>query len=208
MHQFFIVGLIALLAAMSPGPDFIMVTRNSLLYSRHAGRYTAIGIGLGLLVHVTYAIVGIGYVISRSLILFSTIKLCGAAYLIYLGICSLRSKNNPRQMQSTPTHDREIPNNPQALKIGFLTNVLNPKASLFMVSLFTQIIKPNTPFQIQIFYGIETALITLLWFIFLATAITHTSVNERLRNFQHHINKVMGVVLIALGIKIAVSTSR
>ena len=207
MQQFFIVGLIALLAAMSPGPDFIIVTRNSLLYSRHAGRYTAVGIGLGLLVHVAYAIVGIGYIISRSLILFSTIKLCGAAYLIYLGVCSLRSKNDAHPTQNIST-EQKIPHHLEALKIGFLTNVLNPKASLFIVSMFTQIIKPTTPFQIQILYGTETAFITLIWFVFLATAITHTSINEYLRHFQRHLSKIMGVVLIALGIKIAVSTSR
>ena len=72
---FLTVALAHLLAVISPGPDFIMITRNSLIYSRRTGIYSSIGLGLGILVHVTYSLVGIGLIISKSIILFNTIKI-------------------------------------------------------------------------------------------------------------------------------------
>ena len=93
LSAIFTVALIHLLAVMSPGPDFIMLTRNTITYSRKAGIYTALGLGCGILVHVIYSLVGIGLIISQSIVLFSGIKFIGAAYLIYLGYKSLTSKS-------------------------------------------------------------------------------------------------------------------
>jgi threonine/homoserine/homoserine lactone efflux protein len=123
------VAVIHLLAVISPGPDFMMITRSSLIYSRRTGMYSAIGLGLGILVHVAYSLVGIGLVISQSIVLFTIIKYLGAIYLIYIGYKSLtakleRAKDNEIVMRQgiTPL---------KAIRIGFLTNVLNPKATLF-----------------------------------------------------------------------------
>ena len=83
---------ITLLAIISPGPDFAMVTRNCLLQSRRAGVFTALGIGLGVLVHVAYTLVGVGLLIEQSPWLFNTLRLAGACYLIYLGVKMLRAR--------------------------------------------------------------------------------------------------------------------
>lgn len=82
------VTLVHLLAVMSPGPDFIMVMKNALTYSRKAGIWTAIGIATGISVHVFYSLAGLAFIIAQSILLFNTFKLLGAAYLIYLGIKS------------------------------------------------------------------------------------------------------------------------
>ena len=90
-----IIGTIAfvhLLGAMSPGPDLAMSVRNSLTYSRRTGIFTAVGFGLGVAVHVAYCIAGIAVVIARSILVFSTIKYLGAAYLLYIGIRSVVSR--------------------------------------------------------------------------------------------------------------------
>ena len=92
MTELLAVITITLLAVISPGPDFAMVTRNSLLLSRRAGVLTAVGIGLGVLVHVAYTLLGLGLLIQQSLWLFNAIKLLGAAYLVYLGLKMLRSQ--------------------------------------------------------------------------------------------------------------------
>jgi hypothetical protein len=81
-----------LLCRHQPGPDFAMVSRNSLLLSRRSGVLTALGIGAGVCVHVTYTLLGVGLLIQQSLWLFNLIKLAGAAYLIFLGIKMLRAK--------------------------------------------------------------------------------------------------------------------
>ena len=76
------IAVISLLAAMSPGPDFIVVTKNSLSGSRGVGLCTALGVGLGILSHVTYSLIGIGFIISQSIILFAIIGVAIAYYFI------------------------------------------------------------------------------------------------------------------------------
>src|SRR3546814_4620699 len=85
-----------------------MVTRNSLMLSRRAGMLTALGIGLGVLVHVTYTLVGVGLLIQQSLWLFNAIKLVGAVYLIYLGVKMLRAKPSGALADSTVAPLSEI----------------------------------------------------------------------------------------------------
>src|SRR5579864_2264067 len=92
LTQFFTIGLIALLATMTPGPDFALVTKNSLFYSKKSGYFTAFGVGAAISVHMSYCILGLAIVISSSLLLFNLVKYVGATYLIYLGINSLLSK--------------------------------------------------------------------------------------------------------------------
>lgn len=200
------VALVHLLAVISPGPDFIMVTRNSLIYSRKTGMYTAIGLGFGILVHVTYSLVGIGLLIAKSILLFNVIKLLGAAYLIYIGYKSLTSKSSHFNLKNQE-HKTDI-SKMTAIKIGFLTNATNPKATLFFLSLFTLVINPNTPLPVKLFIGAEMAVVTSLWFILVAYLISHHLVKNKLDKVQHSAEKFIGVVLIVLGIKVALSTSK
>ena len=92
LPEFFAIALLHLLAVMSPGPDFVLMSKNSLVYSRKTGVATSLGLALGIVVHIIYSLVGIGLIISKSIILFSTIKILGAGYLIYIGLKSLKSK--------------------------------------------------------------------------------------------------------------------
>ena len=81
-----------LFAVMLPGPDFALVTKNTLLHSRRSGFFTSLGVSASNLVHITYCAFGLAIVIANSLLLFSIIKYIGAAYLIYLGLRSFLSK--------------------------------------------------------------------------------------------------------------------
>ena len=85
MVEWLAVITITIFAVISPGPDFAMVSRNSLALSRRAGILTAFGIGLGVLVHVSYTLLGIGILIRETPAMFDILKLGGAAYLIWLG---------------------------------------------------------------------------------------------------------------------------
>ncbi|MDO8638978.1 MAG: LysE family transporter [Candidatus Daviesbacteria bacterium] len=200
------VTLVNLLAAISPGPDFLMVTRNSLIYSRKTGMYTAVGLGFGILVHVTYSLAGIGLLIAKSILLFNVIKLLGAAYLIYIGYKSLTSKS-PHLNLKNQEHKADI-SAMTAIKIGFITNVTNPKATLFFLSLFTLVIIPSTPLSVKLFMGVEMAIVVSIWFILVAYLISHHLVRNKLEKVQHSAEKFIGVVLIVLGIKVALSTSK
>ncbi|TAH32894.1 LysE family translocator [Candidatus Saccharibacteria bacterium] len=195
------VAVIHLLAVMSPGPDFIMTIHNSLKYSRRSGIYSAIGLGLGIAVHVTYCLVGIAVIISKSILLFSVIKYLGAAYLIYIGIKALRSKRGPDY--GSEEHVAEDISPLQALRSGFLTNVTNPKATLFFLSLFTLVIDPSTPMAVKMIMGIEMVLATMLWFGVVAVVVSHRLVRKHVAKIQHRLEQCMGGILILFGLKVA-----
>ncbi|TSC76408.1 MAG: lysine exporter protein LysE/YggA [Parcubacteria group bacterium Gr01-1014_31] len=206
LSEFFVVLVVHLLAVMSPGPDFVLISRNSLIYSKRTAISTALGLALGILVHVTYSLVGIGFIISRSVLLFSALKLLGAGYLVYIGYRSFRAAA-PKADALAPAVQRDPPPR-TAIRTGFLTNVLNPKATLFFFALFTQVINPKTPKMIQVFYGLEMSLMTFIWFSVVAAILSHRLVKKNFSTVQHRLERAFGVVLMALGIKVALSSTK
>lgn len=200
--EFLTIVLVHLLAVASPGPDFAMVLRQSIVSGRRTAIFTSIGIGSGILVHVSYCLLGLGLVISRSLFLFNLAKLVGAVYLIYIGWHSLRAKPVDPPVGGTFSA-KHTPSAGQALRIGFLTNLLNPKVTLFFLSLFSLVIKPQTPLWVQLGYGVYMALATALWFSILSLFLTRPRVRSFFRRFGHWAERVMGAVLIALGVRLA-----
>lgn len=206
LPQLLTVAVIHLLAVMSPGPDFVIVTKNSLSYSRKIGTYTALGVALGIIVHVTYSLLGIGLLISQSIILFTIIKLLGAFYLIWIGIKALRSKPSEVENELLPEKNKKYMSPLGAVKNGFLVNVLNPKATLFFLALFTQVINPSTPKNIEVIYGIEMTVATFLWFSVIAYFFSHSKLKVKIKKISRYIDKVTGLALIALGIKVALSS--
>jgi RhtB (resistance to homoserine/threonine) family protein len=201
------VAAIHLMAVMSPGPDFIMTMRNSLIYSRRSGVYSAVGLGLGILVHVAYCLAGIALIISQSIVLFTIIKYFGAAYLIYIGYKSLRAKRSERRDVMEADAPRDM-TKWQAIRSGFITNATNPKATLFFLSLFTLIIQPSTPFGVKLIMGGEMAVVTALWFSLIAVLVSHRVIRHRITRFQHYIERFMGAVLILFGIKLATVSAK
>lgn len=203
MPELFAVITITLLAVISPGPDFAMVTRNSLMLSRRAGVLTALGIGLGVLVHVSYTLIGVGLLIQQSVWLFSAIKLAGAAYLVWLGLKMLRTKPvGPLSDSLTaPMSDQA------ALRTGFLTNALNPKTTVFIVSLFLQVVHPDTPLMVQIGYGAFISAAHIVWFALVAMCFSAGRVRERLLAVRHWIDRAFGGLLVGFGILLGISSS-
>lgn len=195
------VALIHFLAVASPGPDFIMVLRNSLVFSRQSGVYAAIGLGLGICVHVAYSLAGIALIISQSVLLFNAIKLLGAAYLIYIGIKSLRAKRSDAAIASEQS--KVDLTKLQAIRTGFVTNATNPKVTLFFLSLFTLVIEPGTPFVVKMIMGTEMVLATMIWFSLIAVLISHRSIRSRIESVQQYIERCMGGILILFGLKLA-----
>jgi RhtB (resistance to homoserine/threonine) family protein len=201
--QFLSIGLIALLGAMLPGPDFAIVTRNSLLHTRQSGFFTSLGVGAAILIHMTYCVLGLALVISSSLWLYHLIKYIGAAYLIYLGVQSLLSK----QVEAFSSSDKKLKQTHQSnftsFKQGFLTNLLNPKATLFFLSLFTVIINPNTSRYWQIAIGLEIFFVATLWFCCLTVVLSHPYIKQLLSYAEFYIAKLLGLILIGFGIALA-----
>lgn len=201
MEQFFAITLLVVLAAISPGPDFAMVVKNSLAHSRKAGIFTSLGISCSMLFHASYCIMGLAIIISKSLLLFNIIKYIGAGYLIYIGIQSLFSK--AVSTQKMPPHSSKKFARLAAFRQGFLCNVLNPKAIMFFLALFTIVVKPNTPLIIQGGYAVEIALIHFIWFAGLSMFLTHHKMTKVFNKIQTILTRVMGGVLVMFGLRIA-----
>lgn len=208
LTQFLTVALVHILAAMSPGPDFAIVTRNSLVYSRKVGVYTALGIALGLLVHIAYSLLGIGFLIAQSIVVFNIIKYIGAGYLLYIGYKALLSKPVAEAEEKIASQNVVDISAWSAIKIGFLTNALNPKATMFFLAVFTQVIDPATPMWVQLVYGLEMIIATFAWFSIVAYLFSNYLLKQKLLKVRHRIDHVMGVVLIALGIKVALTGNK
>lgn len=203
MTELIAVITITILAVVSPGPDFAMVTRNSLMLSRRAGVLTALGIGAGVLVHVAYTLVGVGLLIQQSLWLFNAIKLAGAAYLVYLGAKMHRSRpaSNPDSRAAAAMSDMA------ALRTGFLTNALNPKTTVFIVSLFMQVVRPDTPLPVQLGYGAFISLAHVAWFCLVALCFSSDGVRQRLLAVRHWIDRIFGGLLIGFGVLLAAGSA-
>lgn len=197
------VFAVSLVAVVTPGPDFALTLRNSLAYSRRAGIFTAIGVGAGNLVHATYCLIGIGAVISKSILLFNVLKWVGAAYLIYIGIKSLKAKR--AAIASEIVEQQRDIGRWAAFRIGFLGNLLNPKATLFFLALFTQIIQPATPMVAQAVYGATVAAVALIWFAVVAVVISQQILKRHILAIAHWLERLTGVALIALGVRLAVA---
>lgn len=203
--EFFFIAGLHLLAVMSPGPDFVMISRNSLIYSRKTGLISALGLALGIVVHITYCLIGIAYIISKSIVIFSTLKLLGAGYLMFIGYKALKAK--PSQAGDINPEKADM-GKLQALKMGFLTNLFNPKVTLFFLALFTQVISPQTPLYIKLAYGLEMSTMTFVWFGFVSLVLSHNKIQKPFLRFQHYVERVTGLALIALGLKVALSRAK
>jgi RhtB (resistance to homoserine/threonine) family protein len=203
MIEYFTIAVIALLASISPGPDFVVVARSALTRNRNMAVMTSLGVGSGMLVHTVYCVLGLALVISNSMLLFNSIKYAGACYLIYLGIKSLISKNN--QLPTISQEDTAVYGNTwKAFRDGLITNVFNPKVTLFMLSIFTVMIDPHTSRLVQASYGLEIAFITGSWFVFLSFGLTHPYVLKKISNLQKIISISIGLALMALGILVII----
>ncbi|MFG2675107.1 MULTISPECIES: LysE family translocator [unclassified Streptomyces] len=164
------LGVAAVMVAL-PGADFTVVVRNALA-SRSAGVATALGVAGGLLVHTALAVAGLAAVLVAVPVLFRTVQLLGGAYVLYLGISALRAaRRRPGQSgaaeaaagQDGGAHATN--GTRRALRQGFLTNALNPKAPVLFLSLLPQFVPAGAaPLPRTLLLAAIVVLLALIWF--------------------------------------------
>jgi RhtB (resistance to homoserine/threonine) family protein len=191
--------VVQLLGVMSPGPDFAVVVRNSLVYTRKTGVLTALGVSLGILVHLAYILLGLGIVISKTIWLFHLFKYLGAGYLMYIGIKGLLAKKQVANFGENAPHLKDPPAF-TVIRSSFLVNVMNPKAMLFFLSLISAFVTPAEPTMIIILYGVIIFMSTLIWFSFIAICFSNQRLRAFFKNFQYVIERITGGLLILLGV--------
>jgi threonine/homoserine/homoserine lactone efflux protein len=208
MIELMAVATITILAVISPGADFAMVTRNSVLYGRSAGLFSSLGVAMGVQLHVFYTMIGVGLLIRSSPGLFMAIKVLGSIYLIYVGYKTFLAKATDEAGSTVNlTASMASISRASAFKNGFFTNALNPKTTLFVVSVYTQVVDPNTSVPIQFMYGVFMSFAHWLWFSFVSIFLSENRLRKHLLSRQIMVNKVIGGVLITLGAMLLFSTS-
>ncbi len=194
------VSTIAIFMAMLPGADFVMVTRTSIYNGRLAGLYMSLGMCLSVCIHASYSIAGLAVVIANSLWLFSTIKYLGAAYLIYIAWQLLTTGEilNKDQGNSTTQMSPFI-----AFRFGFTCNILNPKTSIFFLSIFTQVVSVDTPLIMQVSYGLIIMMAHFIWYCSVVLLLSHPKILPHFNRQKQKIDKVAGLILMVIAIKLS-----
>ncbi len=197
----FIVAITIL--TLTPGLDTAVVIRNTTRSGMRDGAVTSFGVCLGLFVHATFSAIGISAILLQSAELFQTVKLIGAAYLIWLGASSLYGvfKGNAGFEVSDAKHEQLSVS--RSLREGFLSNVLNPKTAVFYLAFLPQFIDPQgSPFvQSMLMAGIHF-MIAMIWQCGIAGAVGSAKQLFKSPKVIGWMEGVTGAVLISLGIKL------
>lgn len=194
MNEIIAIAVITLLAVISPGADFALVSRNSYLYGHKQGIYTAYGIACAVWIHISYSVLGLSFLKHYIPNLLHIIQYIGALYLMYIGYKTFTQQ----QISDHATHTLLRPR--QAFIQGFLGNSLNPKTTLFVMSIFAQLLRGNHGLTHLIGYGMFISASHLLWFLLISLFCSTPVIRNKILRKQVSINRVIGTVLATLGL--------
>ncbi|TCO64532.1 LysE family translocator [Actinocrispum wychmicini] len=195
------VGVVQL-AAMAPGPDFIIVTRHAAISGRRAGVATGLGIASGVFVWAVVAAFGVASLLAASAVAFTVVKLVGAVYLAYLGAKALLSAWRRRETVRGDVRATKV--SPWAgYRQGLLTNLLNPKCAVFFVALMPQFLSDSPRWDDTLILSALAVAVSAVWFTVLANIVGALRTFFTSARVRRVLDTVTGTILVGLGIKIA-----
>ena len=185
------LAVVHFVALMSPGPDFALVVQNATRYGRQTGLYIALGLSFGILLHSVLSLTGVSYLVHQQPMLFAVLQLAGGSYLLYLGYGALRAswstlRNNHHIDERPAQASLLLSNKRQALSRGFATNILNPKALVFFVSLMSSLVPASMSLTGKGLALVILWSLSLFWFSFLAWALS----TQRMQRKIHSIIRI------------------
>lgn len=198
---------VSLLVIVTPGQDTALVIRNTLSGGRRAGTATAFGVAVGQATWTLAASAGVTALLVASEPVFLTIRLAGAAYLVFLGgQALLNAARGPTS--AGPMRDGETPSftlTPAAgLRQGVVSNLGNPKVAVFFTSLLPQFSGgADSSFATLLGLGLVFCSMTLVWLTVYAAVVSRAGDVLRRSVVRRALDGVMGVVLVGLGIRLA-----
>jgi threonine/homoserine/homoserine lactone efflux protein len=202
-------ALAALVLIMIPGPDQALITRSTLVGGRAAGLLTMIGGVLGLAVHATAAAVGLSALLLASATAFIALKIVGAAYLLWMGVQTLRTAARSRREVAEAPIARVRLRPATAVRQGFLSNALNPKVALFFVTFLPQFLSADETAagaaRLQaLLLSAVFGLLYLGWFGLYVTAVNGLGRLLRRPRVKAAIERVTGLLLVAFAVRLAI----
>lgn len=205
LSQFLVLAAAHFFAIASPGPDFAVIIKQSIKFGQRNAIFTSIGIGSAILVHVAYSALGVGILIKQSPMLFDILKYLCAAYLAYIGFKALQAQPAVISEHVDASKSGQHQAITCSFRLGFITNVLNPKATLFFLSIFSVVVSQQTPNVWLVIYALYLSLATALWFCMVSVVFSKDVVRNKFLAMGHYFDRAMGIVLILLAIKVAFS---
>ncbi len=196
---FFLGASLALIAM--PGPDTLCVLTRGIEHGRRAGFRAASGVSTGIIVHTTAAVLGLSVLLRTSAVAYAVVKLAGAAYLVYLGVRTLRSEDGLQLKSELKSKNGNTEN---SFRQGVAVNVLNPKVALFFLAFLPQFAGTgsNTDFRMALL-GLTYAGLTLVYLSTVAFAAQHVGrVVRKSDRVNHGLQWLAGSVFIGLGIRL------
>ncbi|MGB2078752.1 MAG: LysE family translocator [Vibrio sp.] len=190
------------IALMSPGPDFALIIQNTSHYGRKTGLTIAAGLSAGILIHSILSITGISFLVQQHPMLFTVVQCIGGSYLLYLGINALKSVAanwSQRQQGGLPKSNRILSNQKQAFSRGMMTNLLNPKALVFFVSLMSSLVPVSMSLTGKTSAVIILWALALIWFSLLAWLLSTEKLQRKLTSAAIYIDLVCGFIFTLIG---------
>lgn len=191
----------------SPGIDTMLVLNKSLSGGRKIGTYATYGICTGIVFHTLLGVLGLSLLIAQAAYAFTTIKIIGAAYLIYLGIMKLWKSSQPLDVSL----NKEKESGKKSFYVGVITNIFNPKVAIFFLAFFPQFINIDSGLVAESFLvlGLIFMSLTLIWFLII-TALISVFANffTKSKKAQKIISNVSGVLFLMMGLKLAFSSNK
>ncbi|MEZ9301234.1 LysE family translocator [Vibrio splendidus] len=195
------------IALMSPGPDFALVVQNATRHGRQTGLYIALGLSCGILLHSLLSLTGISYLVHQQPTLFAIMQLAGGSYLLYLGFGALKAtwqiiQHHDDDSEVVNSKDLILTNKRDAFSKGFMTNILNPKALVFFVSLMSSLVPADMSLSGKGFALIILFGLSLFWFSLLAWMLSTKALQKKLHEATVYIDALCGAVFTIIGLSI------
>ena len=199
LNEFIIIAIAHFVALTSPGPDFVYVLNSALSNKPKVAIGASVGIALSNGFYIALCLLGYATFISQNEFIVNMIKVVGGSYLFYLAFIIFKSEpfhlELKKQKQSTFIKE---------LYSGFILSVLNPKISIFYLSLFTLAISSDTPMMVQFLYGVWMILVVFIWDSLLIFLLNNPRLKQRVIAIAN-LQNLMALLLFVMGLGLFVS---
>ena len=193
-HNLISLVFLHMLAVASPGPDFMIVVKQSIQNGRKSGILTSIGIGSGLLIHCIFALTVLTSILHFFPEFLIVLKIVSVSYLLFMAYGCFRSKPATDQVNEQSSVGKSF-------WIGFFTNITNPKVIIYITVIFANIAN-QYPIAILVGFSTYISLQTIAWFILVSYLFCHAKTRQIYLTFQRKIDITMGLLLIFISIRI------
>ncbi|AMG31508.1 LysE family translocator [Grimontia hollisae] len=189
---------IHLMASISPGPDFVVVSQKTLLQGRRAGIICGVGVCVGLLVHIGYSVAGLTAALEHSVWLTQGIGIFGGSYLVFLGYKSIKGSYSA---STAPSIEKENENTgSSAFWSGLIVNIFNPKAAIYFISLFSIIISPSMGPEKLLLVIVSIIAVQMAWYLTFIFIVTIPSIRVKFDSKVYLIDRILGALMLMMGL--------